>query len=117
MEYLIRMYRLDEIHYKSVNRTNNILDDQDCRSPSPPPIYNENGKRINIREVRDSEAIIKEKSNIIEEAMRINPTFIPPHDFKVILSNFNLSVYRAFTQFVFSLNILDLKEAKEDLLA
>lgn len=83
MEYLIRLYRLDEIQYKLSNKCTNVIDDQDCRSPSPPPIYNENGKRINTRDVREAESIQKERFSLIEEAMRIQPTFIPPHDFRV----------------------------------
>lgn len=27
-----------------------ILDDEDCRSPSPEPVYNNKGERINTRD-------------------------------------------------------------------
>lgn len=53
LEYIIRLYRLDEIQNKMMNKTLNIIDDEDCRSPSPNPIYNETGKRINTREYRE----------------------------------------------------------------
>ncbi|EGR33369.1 zinc knuckle family protein, putative [Ichthyophthirius multifiliis] len=81
-EYLIRLYRLDEINNKQLYKTKNILDDEDCRSPSPEPIYNESGKRINTRDIVEYETIQKEKHNLIEECMKINPTFVPPHDYK-----------------------------------
>ena len=68
-------------------KTKNILNDEDCRSPSPEPIYNEAGKRINTRETNEYEFIQKEKYNLIEECMKINPTFVPPYDFKNIKKN------------------------------
>ncbi|KAL4493499.1 hypothetical protein ABPG72_007507 [Tetrahymena utriculariae] len=83
LEYIIRLYRLDEIQNKMINKIQTLEDDIDCRSPSPDPIYNEQGKRINTRDYREQESLQKEKYNLIEEAMRINPAFIPPHDFKV----------------------------------
>lgn len=51
------------------------------RSPSPPPRYDSNGKRTNTREVRMREALMKEKSRIIEELVKINPHYQPPADF------------------------------------
>ncbi|KAL4445672.1 hypothetical protein ABPG74_006223 [Tetrahymena malaccensis] len=82
LEYIIRLYRLDEIQNKMINKIQTLEDDVDCRSPSPDPIYNEQGKRINTRDYREQESLQKEKYNLIEEAMRINTAFIPPHDFK-----------------------------------
>jgi len=50
LEYIIRLYRLDEIQNKMSNKSKTIFDDDDCRSPSPPYVYNEAGKRINTRD-------------------------------------------------------------------
>lgn len=50
LEYIIRLYRLDEIQNKMSNKSKTIFDDDDCRSPSPPYVYNETGKRINTRD-------------------------------------------------------------------
>jgi splicing factor 1 len=51
------------------------------RSPSPPPKYDSSGKRTNVREVRMREALIEKRSKIIEEMVRLNPTFPAPVDF------------------------------------
>jgi splicing factor 1 len=51
------------------------------RSPSPPPKYDSNGKRTNTREVRMREALMKEKTRLIEELVKINPLYQPPIDF------------------------------------
>jgi splicing factor 1 len=51
------------------------------RSPSPPPIYDSNGKRVNTREVRMRDALVKERADVIEQIMKLNPFFKPPADF------------------------------------
>lgn len=51
------------------------------RSPSPPPKYDGNGKRTNTREMRMRENLTKERTQIIEELMKLNPQFVPPVDF------------------------------------
>lgn len=54
----------------------------DCKSPSPDPIYNAKGERINTRDQRHKENLYKEKNNLIEECIRIKQTFVPPTDYK-----------------------------------
>lgn len=51
------------------------------RSPSPPPKYDSHGKRSNTREMRMREALMKEKTEIIEELLKIDKTFLPPSDY------------------------------------
>ena len=41
------------------------MDDPDLRSPSPEPVYNNVGKRINTREVRKKDAFIRERISLI----------------------------------------------------
>lgn len=45
------------------------------RSPSPPPKYDTNGKRVNTREVRMRESLTAHRIRIIEEMIRVNPLF------------------------------------------
>ena len=45
------------------------------RSPSPPPKYDNHGKRMNTREIRMREQLSESRTLLIEELMRINPTF------------------------------------------
>ena len=51
------------------------------RSPSPPPKYDSSGKRTNLREVRMRDTLLEKRSKIIEEMMKLNPTFPTPMDF------------------------------------
>jgi splicing factor 1 len=49
IEYLMRLYRLDElIKMKNIGQLD--LQDRDVRSPSPEPIYDKDGKRLNTTE-------------------------------------------------------------------
>ena len=51
------------------------------RSPSPPPRYDGNGKRTNTREMRMREQLTKERGNLIERLLKINPNYQPPADY------------------------------------
>lgn len=44
------------------------------RSPSPPPIYGPDGKRKNTRAVRWREKYTKERQDILEKLLQLNPT-------------------------------------------
>ena len=52
------------------------------RSPSPPPIYDSQGVRLNTREVRMKEKLTKQRNAIIEELLKKDETFKPPSDYR-----------------------------------
>ncbi|CAJ0944163.1 unnamed protein product [Ranitomeya imitator] len=52
------------------------------RSPSPEPIYNSEGKRLNTREFRTRKKLEEERHNLITEMVGLNPDFKPPADYK-----------------------------------
>ncbi|GLT40247.1 hypothetical protein SLA2020_143970 [Shorea laevis] len=60
------------------------LDDrpEGARSPSPEPIYDNNGVRINTREYRARERLNKERQEIISQIIKKNPAFKPPADYR-----------------------------------
>ncbi|KAI3933706.1 hypothetical protein MKW92_052572 [Papaver armeniacum] len=60
------------------------LDDrpEGARSPSPEPIYDNMGVRINTREYRNRERLTKERSDIISQLIKRNPAFKPPADYR-----------------------------------
>ncbi|CAD6261157.1 unnamed protein product [Miscanthus lutarioriparius] len=60
------------------------LDDrpEGARSPSPEPIYDNLGIRINTREYRARERLNRERQEIISQLIRRNPTFKPPSDYR-----------------------------------
>ncbi|KAI3519574.1 hypothetical protein L1887_08784 [Cichorium endivia] len=60
------------------------LDDrpEGARSPSPEPIYDNLGIRINTREYRARERLNKERQEIISRIIKKNPSFKPPADYR-----------------------------------
>ncbi|PWZ45151.1 Branchpoint-bridging protein [Zea mays] len=60
------------------------LDDrpEGARSPSPEPVYDNFGIRINTREYRARERLNRERQDIISQLIRRNPAFKPPSDYR-----------------------------------
>jgi len=52
------------------------------RSPSPEPIYNSDGKRLNTREYRTRKTLEEDRHRLITRSMNINPEYKPPPDYK-----------------------------------
>lgn len=59
LEYIIRLYRLDEVT-KKIYMGDFAPADKDLRSPSPPPIYDKAGHRVNTRNQRYREFVVRE---------------------------------------------------------
>jgi splicing factor 1 len=55
--------------------TNYVAEDLDLRSPSPEPIYDNTGKRINTREVRKRDTFLRERISLIEDCMKMRKTY------------------------------------------
>ncbi|GAB2294106.1 Splicing factor 1 [Dionaea muscipula] len=53
-----------------------------ARSPSPEPMYDNMGIRINTREYRAREKLNRERQEIICQILKKNPTFKPPADYR-----------------------------------
>ncbi|RUP38410.1 hypothetical protein BC936DRAFT_138398 [Jimgerdemannia flammicorona] len=77
--YLLHL-RIEEINRKL--RTGDYVPPERERSASPEPIYNSEGKRTNTREARYRRKLEDERHKLIEEALRRNPDFKPPIDYK-----------------------------------
>lgn len=52
------------------------------RSPSPEPVYNNEGKRVNTREYRYRKKLEDERHQLIDGALKKYPDFRPPVDYK-----------------------------------
>ncbi|XP_074328748.1 splicing factor-like protein 1 [Apium graveolens] len=52
------------------------------RSPSPEPVYDNFGVRVNTREFRARERLNKERQDIITQIIKRNPAFKPPADYR-----------------------------------
>lgn len=72
--------RIEEISQKL--RINDIVPADGDRSPSPPPQYDNFGRRINTREYRYRKRYEDERHRLIEKAMKIIPNYHPPSDYR-----------------------------------
>ena len=54
------------------------------RSPSPEPIYNGEGKRMNTREYRTRKRLEEERHKLVQRMMDINAEYKPPMDYKYV---------------------------------
>lgn len=52
------------------------------RSPSPEPIYNNEGKRLNTREYRTRKNLEEERHQLVQQAISLNCDYKPPADYK-----------------------------------
>ncbi|MCO5583948.1 hypothetical protein L7F22_037866 [Adiantum nelumboides] len=65
-------------------QTGHVLEDMEngMRLPSPEPVYDNFGTRINFRDCRARERLIRDRQEIITEMLRKNPAFKPPPDYR-----------------------------------
>lgn len=83
IEYFIRLHRLEDLAKKQ--RTANLeVVDPEVRSPSPEPVYDPSGRRVNTLETRCKNSIILEKNLLIEECQKMNVGFLTPYDWKAL---------------------------------
>jgi splicing factor 1 len=80
---MIMQLQLQQINQKMLTVVADALriEQDPNRSPSPPPKYDSNGKRTNTREVRMREALMKERTDLIERLIKLNPVYQPPPDY------------------------------------
>jgi len=52
------------------------------RSPSPQPIYDINGLRLNTREIRAKDKLMQKRSDLIEDLIKTDPGYRPPADYR-----------------------------------
>ena len=53
-----------------------------ARSPSPPPQYDNFGRRVNTREYRYKKRLEDERHKLVEKAMKTIPGYHPPSDYR-----------------------------------
>ncbi|BFZ18030.1 hypothetical protein BsWGS_21069 [Bradybaena similaris] len=79
--YVLQL-QIEEITRKLRSGDLGIPANPEQRSPSPEPIYNNEGKRMNTREYRTRKKLEEERHRLIQESLRLNPDFKPPSDYK-----------------------------------
>ncbi|SPO31947.1 related to MSL5 - branch point bridging protein [Ustilago trichophora] len=83
-KYAIQV-RLDEISRKL--RSGDFIPPDRERSPSPPPTYDNQGRRTNTREVRYRKKLEDERISLVDRQLRLDPNFRPPSDYHAIKRN------------------------------
>lgn len=72
------------------------------RSPSPEPIYDRNGVRQNTRDVRMRQKMEEQRERMVEELIKIDPTYKPPAEFRPAKRQRKLYIpYREFPGYNF----------------
>ncbi|PCH06774.1 Zinc finger, CCHC-type [Penicillium occitanis (nom. inval.)] len=72
--------RIEEISQKL--RINDVVPADGDRSPSPPPQYDNFGRRVNTREYRYRKRLEDERHKLVERAMKVIPNYHPPSDYR-----------------------------------
>jgi splicing factor 1 len=60
---------------------------------SPAPTYDSQGKRANTRDLRAKQNLINERHYLIEKAIKINPQFKPPADYRTSSTKRTKKIY------------------------
>lgn len=81
VEYLLRLHRLDDLNAKQEKNQLEVVD-RDVRSPSPEPVYDNSGRRINTLEHRVKSSMAVERNNLVEECRKMEFGFLTPIDWK-----------------------------------
>ncbi|KAL1841929.1 hypothetical protein VTJ49DRAFT_6320 [Mycothermus thermophilus] len=72
--------RIEEITQKL--KINDVVPAEKDRSPSPPPQYDNHGRRINTREYRYRKRLEDERHKLVEKAIKTIPNYHPPSDYR-----------------------------------
>lgn len=72
--------RIEEITQKL--KIDDVVPADGNRSPSPPPQYDNHGRRVNTREVRYRKKLEDERHKLIEKAIKTIPNYHPPQDYR-----------------------------------
>ncbi|XP_076072201.1 splicing factor 1-like isoform X1 [Mytilus galloprovincialis] len=80
-QYLMQL-QIEEISRRLRTGDLGIPPNPESRSPSPEPIYNNEGKRLNTREYRTRKKLEEERHKLVQDAMNSNPDYKPPADYK-----------------------------------
>eukprot|EP01135_Chromosphaera_perkinsii_P011424 Nk52_evm1s2401 gene=Nk52_evmTU1s2401 len=81
-EIYVCQLRMDEVSRRLRLQDWRIPEDPRDRSPSPPPTYDSQGRRTNMREQRIRKKLEEEQQKLVVKLSKLNPSYKPPSDFK-----------------------------------
>lgn len=80
-QYLVHL-QIEEISRRLRTGDLGIPPNPEDRSPSPEPIYNHEGKRLNTRDYRTRKKLEEDRHRLIQQAFDLNTDYKPPSDYK-----------------------------------
>ena len=80
MDAYVLMLRIDELGRRI--KSGDVLPPGPRRSPSPPPLYGPDGKRLNTREWRYRKRVEDERHALVQRAAADVPDYRPPADYR-----------------------------------
>jgi len=81
IDQFLREQRLEDLHRKI--QAHDLEDfDPDIRPPSPPPVYDKSGSRLNTRDIRIRKAMTAEYNRLIRYMIKHVEGYLPPVDWK-----------------------------------
>jgi len=81
IDQFLREQRLEDLHRKIQGHEMEDVD-ADIRPPSPPPVYDKAGNRLNTREIRIRKAMTAEYNRLIRFMIKHVDGYLPPVDWK-----------------------------------
>ena len=75
-------FKIEEVTLKLRNKDFDIPDDEERRSPSPEPEYNQEGRRTNTRADRARMNMQQQRFELIKQAIDEIPNYVPPTDYR-----------------------------------
>lgn len=81
IDQFLREQRLEDLHRKI--QSHELEDhDPDIRPPSPPPVYDKSGARVNTRDIRIRKSMTSEYNRLIRYMIKNVEGYLPPIDWK-----------------------------------
>ncbi len=96
--YVVRV-RLEEVQFYINLKQEPPSDSSVRRSPEPAPVYDAKGVRVNTREKVAAEKLALERHSLVQAALKINPQFAPPSDYRPIQQQLQLRINIPFKEY------------------
>ena len=88
-QYILQL-QIEEITRKLRTNELGIPKNPEDRSPSPEPVYNSEGKRLNTREYRTKKKLEEQRHGLIQKMNEINSNYRPPGDYRAPVTRYTL---------------------------
>ncbi len=91
--------RLDEVQHYVTTGKMDLQDPHVRRSPDPLPVYDAKGVRLNTKEKVVAERLGAERTALVQAALKINPHFTPPSDYRQVAQQLQLRIAIPFKEY------------------